>query len=79
MFENKVAKDTYVYYSRFIASFIKAGGKISYRGEFRDWLEHLGLNKEDIDAICNMATNGKLELEHDAKYFLIERRSKIES
>lgn len=72
MFENKVYET--IYYSRFVASWIKAGGgKLDYR--FKEWLKSLIINgkhipDEIITEIYNYAENGKLELQEHAKMFL---------
>lgn len=74
MFENKVVKGVYgyVHYSRFIASYAKIASKYGKRfepwGDFKEWLESIGkLTEDEIHAICNMASNGKLELEVSAE------------
>ena len=72
MFENKIYED--IYYSRFVASWVKAGGgKIDYR--FEDWLATLEINGKKIpyDIIREIylyGENGKLELELSAEKFL---------
>lgn len=74
MFEN-IRIDGYIYATRFIASWIKVGGTLNKPGDltkFEDWLKSLELSKEDIRCIKFLATNGKLELEEDAKRFLNE-------
>lgn len=67
--ENKVAGT--IYYSRFIASYVKIMSKHGQRfrrGDFKKWLEGIdGLTGEEIIDICNMADNGKLELEQYAE------------
>ena len=76
MFENK--KFNHVHYSRIIASWVRAGGKIDRRGAnvmFRDWLEHIVIYDEKIpedirEEIVYFATNGKCELEDDAEKFI---------
>ena len=78
MFENKVIKG--IHTSRYIMSYIRAGGKISKRAgysEFEDWLGSLplSLTDEEIDYISSMGRNGKLELEIDAKKFLADDKS----
>jgi len=75
--ENGVASDNYTYYSRFIASWINAGGYelggAKGRVHFRKWLESLGwLSELDIIRIAFLASNGKLELEDDAKRYIEE-------
>ena len=72
MFENKMFEG--IYYSRFIASYIKVRGKI-YEDEFRDWLGSLIINGKSMPEdvvwdIYNMATCGKLELETNCRYFI---------
>lgn len=74
MFEN-IMINGYIYATRFIASWIKAGGTFNKFGDFikfENWLKSLELSKEDIRCIKFLATNGKLELEEDAKRFLNE-------
>ena len=72
MFENKPING-YTYATRFIASWVREGGKLR-TGEdidnFYEWLLSLGLSKEDADDIKFLATNGKMELEYSAKMFL---------
>lgn len=74
MFENKMDKKFGVYYSRWIASWVRKGGSLSMRdGEsyyLRKWLEHMGLDEEDVRGICFLADNGKLELEEKARTFI---------
>ena len=72
MFENKVFEG--IYYSRFIASYVKVRGKI-YPDEFKDWLRSLTINGKKIPEdviydIYNLATSGKLELEMNLKHFI---------
>lgn len=72
--ENKVTHNAKEYYSRYIASWIKAhGGK--YQRElfegFRHWLrDECELNEEEIHEIYEMATTGKLEFEGNAQCFI---------
>ena len=79
MFENRQIKipklgNEAVHISRIIASWRKKGGKISdvrwAKSPFADWCRNLGINDDDIRCIINFATNGKLELEDDARKFL---------
>lgn len=61
------------YATRFIASWIRVGGTLNKPGDltnFEKWLKSLELSKDDIQYIKFLATNGKLELEEDAKKFL---------
>lgn len=69
--ENKVVnvKGWNITYSRIIASWINVGGKCNYRGEFDEWLKHLGIEEAERREIKNMARNGKLEFEEDARIF----------
>lgn len=72
MFDNKQFEG--IYYSRFIASYVKVADKF-YRDEFTDWLKQLVINgktmPEDVVMdIVELGTNGKLELESNARAFL---------
>lgn len=71
-FENKLIRD--VHASRYIASWAKMGGDFSRkpkgRFDFHVWLEALGLSKDEVDHIYNLATCGRLELEASAKAFM---------
>ena len=72
MFTNKL-KNTDIYATRFIASWIREGGQLRYRNDydnFYKWLLSLGLSKEDAKHVKFLAENGKLELENSAKKFL---------
>ena len=88
-FENKVYEG--IYYSQFIASWVRVGGNfnkytertddghsiIRRKTKFQDWLESIIINghhipKEVIKEIYMFATNGKYELEVNAKHFLCE-------
>ena len=72
MFENKIYEN--IYYSRFAASWVRAGGgKFNWR--FKDWLKQLVINgkyipEEIVNEIYNYAENGKLELETNAENFI---------
>ena len=71
MFENKVIKGIHI--SRYIASWIRARGRLS---NFDEWLMQLEidgekLTEEEIQDIWNFACCGKLELESDARKFVI--------
>ena len=62
-----------VHASRYIASWLRVGGKlITYRNydDFKQWLSSLGLDKEEIYHIYNMASCGKMELEKSARLFM---------
>ena len=66
-----------IYYTRFIASWVRKGGMLKSGHDislFRSWLKHLGLGSLDIDRVTFLATNGKMELEGDAKEFLEENK-----
>lgn len=72
MFENKVFEG--IYYSRFVASYVKVRGKIYY-DEFTDWLKSLTINGKKIPEdviydIYDLGTSGKLELETNLKNFI---------
>lgn len=71
-FENKIIKD--IHASRYIASWVNAGGtfdrKPGGRFDFRVWLESLGLEDDEVRFIYNLAENGKLELQENAKKVL---------
>jgi len=71
MFENE--KFEGIHYSRFIASWVNATGKLDAR--MRDWLRTIEINGKEIPEsvirdIWNLATNGKLELEANAEKFI---------
>ena len=72
MFENKIINN-YAHASRFIASWIKAGGDLHTRKDrdnFRKWLLSIGVEKDDADYIRFLAEDGKLELQDNAEDFL---------
>lgn len=78
MFENKRYRT--IYYSRIIMSWVRAGGTFDKHGEgydrFKSWLESLIIDSEHIpeeviDEIMFLAMNGKMELEDDAKKFML--------
>ena len=75
MFENKTVNG--VYYSRYIMSWIRMGGKLDVRGggrnDFEEWLRSLAINETDIKNIIRMATNGKMELETSAGRFIKQK------
>lgn len=71
MFNNNVING--VHETRYIASWVKAGGVLRYGKDyryFRKWLISLGLTEDEANHIANLATNGKLELESSAKAFI---------
>lgn len=61
-----------VHYSRYIASWVNAGGydKYGFEEEFILWLQGLHLTSDEINDIRFMATNGRLELERSVSDFL---------
>ena len=62
-----------IYYTRFIASWVRKGGKLEKGRDvanFRRWLASLGVDDMAISSIIFLATNGKLELESSAEKFL---------
>ena len=82
-FENKISSQG-LYYSQYIASWCKSGGKfnrevlvesgrivdIVWLGEFRGWLRSIGLPEEEVYEIAKLADDGKLGLEESAKAYL---------
>lgn len=83
-FENKLIHNDYA--TRYIASWVTAGGDFStrkilrndlsgYHG-FRKWLANLGLSEEEIALCCRLASNGSLEYEESAKRFMKENAKK---
>lgn len=71
MFENKVIRGIFI--SRYIASWVKVGGSLE-GDRFVEWLRQLVINGEhlsenEIKEIRNFATDGKLELECNARSF----------
>ena len=70
-FENESIRG--IYATRFIASWLKIGGMLCTGKDvdnFRSWLLSLGLNSDEVWPIMYLATNGKMELEVNAKAFL---------
>ena len=73
MFEN--GNFNGIYYSRFIASWVRKGGMLKTGHDismFRSWLTEIGCDDETVDKITFLASNGKLELENSAERFLKE-------
>ena len=74
-FENRMTQCTIdnrkhmVNATRYIASFTNVGGDV-HSHDFKDWLESLGLNDDDVYTIKYLATNGKDELQKSAREFL---------
>ena len=73
--ENVYLSEYGIHYSRIIASWHNAGGR-SYGRKFKDWLraDDLNLTEEEIRAIVNLATCGKLEWEEHARKFMEDNR-----
>ena len=70
MFENKKTHGG-IYYTRYIASWKIAGGRIYRGGLFERWLrEDQKLTEEEIHDILEIAECGKLELQESAKAFM---------
>ena len=71
MFENyKIAGE---YATRYIASWLRKGGRLYYLEDvdkFCEWLSSMGLNNDEVAHIRFLATCGKLELETSAMKFL---------
>jgi len=73
LFENVKIKG--IHKSRYVASWMNAGGTMEYVDEFREWLSTLEIDGEhltpdEIDEIDRYARMGKSELEWSAKDFL---------
>ena len=68
-FENLKPQDYHWRYSRFIASYVNAGGDV-WDHHFKDWLTSLGLSNDEVVDIVEMATCGACELEANARSFL---------
>lgn len=63
----------HIYYSRFIASWAKEGGSMNWM--FKEWLKTITINgnhlpDDVVEEIYFLGTNGKLELEESAKYYI---------
>ena len=73
MFEN--GNFNGIFYSRFIASWVRKGGMLKTGHDismFRSWLTEIGCDDETVDKITFLASNGKLELENSAERFIAE-------
>ena len=71
MFKNNQFND--IYESRYIASWIEAGGHLYYRedvDDFSEWLLSEGLTEEEVKHVVHLATCGKFELKNSAEKFL---------
>ena len=69
-FENSKTKIQGVHYSRYIASWNNAGGADYYGEQFKNWLKANDCTEDEINDICFIAENGKMELELTAKKFI---------
>ena len=72
MFENKLTHNG-IHYTRYIMSWIRSGGDLNLckSSNFAKWLkESQQLTDEEIRDICEIATNGKMELEDSVKLWL---------
>jgi hypothetical protein len=72
MFTNRKING-YVYETRYIASWLRGGGQLCTGDDidiFRDWLISMNLTDDEVSHITYLATNGKLELEYNARKFL---------
>lgn len=75
-FENVIVRN--IHASRYVASWMHAGGSTKggkNRALLRTWLEQLTidgscLTADEVNKIYWYATNGKMELEHNAERFL---------
>ena len=82
MLENVIIRG--IYASRYVMSWTRMKGEIKWRAgysEFNEWLKSLGLDKNEIEAIVEIARSGKMELETSAKAFLknIKKTEELES
>lgn len=68
MLENKKTKYG-IHYTRYMMSWINSGGT-SFGANFEDWLRSEQLTEEEIHDIKEIAMNGKLELEVNARAFI---------
>ena len=63
-------------YSRFIASWTKMCRRMKvpvyFTDNFKDWMRSIGVPEDDIHDICEMADNGRLELEDSASLYIKE-------
>ena len=77
MFQNKKTKVGKEYYTRYIISWINAcisaKQSIYFDELFEEWLKTNGCSEEESSDIWHIATCGKMELERDAKEFIIKK------
>lgn len=79
-FENAKTEKHEINYSRYIASWYKAGGQFRHLTDtldFKDWLRSMDLSEDEVQAIANMAVCGKLELEDSAKAFIEKMQEEL--
>lgn len=72
MFENKQINE-YTYATRYIASWLREGGQLRTGkdvDDFYKWLLSTGISEDDANHIKFLATNGKMELEYQARMWL---------
>ena len=79
--ENKAVDGAGIFYSRVIASWMRAHYGIGTDPDFREWLRTLKINGQPIpesviDEIVFLKDNGKLELEESARRFIKEKEGK---
>lgn len=66
-----------IHQTRYIASWINAGGEIRTgkdMDDFRDWLWSLGLADAQVHQIANMAMYGNRDLQDSAKAFISKHK-----
>ena len=75
-FENKISETHTIFYSQYIAAWLKTGLPITFgyyeNSLFYNWLKSTGLTDKECHEICLLADNGKLELEESARRFARE-------
>ena len=74
---NKKTEVADVNYTRFIASWFNAckdvGKTVYYNDEFVAWLTSMGIDKDTASDIRNIANCGMMELEDNAKEFIMKK------
>ena len=69
-----------IHYSRYIASWMRMGGKIYPEGLFYKWLREVEqLTEEEISDISLMTMTGKMELETSAKTFMKKHNGEFQT
>lgn len=79
-FENAKTEEHEIHYSRYIASWLIAGGHFNNLTDtlnFKEWLRSMGLSEDEVQAIADMAVCGKLELENSARAFIKEMQEEL--